>query len=140
MVPWGFAGGSSAAAAAAARDLKKALEREGARDVRIDAAGGGGGLGGGGGVRVRATFSAGPLGLVSDEVDFLLSEGGVAAFRAASSSGGVYPFSDSGTALRRNRERLLRVRRFLFEKRGWQCACPPDADPFTAARCALRCE
>ena len=60
----------------------------------------------------------------------------VASFRAASNSPGLFPFSNSDTALRRNRERLLRVRRRLFKRAGWSCGCPPELNPLAAAKCA----
>ena len=95
----------------------------------------------GGAVRVVASFRAGLLGLVSDETEFVIDPiSRTTAFRAASSSPGVYPFSSSNTARKRNRERLLRVRKRLFERFGWSCGCPPDENPFAAAKCALTCE
>ena len=38
------------------------------------------------------------------------------------------------------RARLLRVRKRLFGRSGWGCACPPDLNPFAAAKCALSCD
>jgi hypothetical protein len=76
-------------------------------------------------------------GRIDDDAEFLL-RGSTVAFRAAASSDG-FPFSNAEAAVERNRERLLRVRGRLFNKSGWSCGCPPDANPIDAARCALFC-
>ena len=104
-----------------------------------------------------------------DDVEFLLSPPftsaatstyGTASFRAAASGDG-FPFSTSERGLERNRERLLQVRtrlletsgcdlplrivalpqvrKRLFEKSGWVCACADDLNPLAAAKCALTC-
>jgi hypothetical protein len=124
MVPWALP--SSASADVAAKQLRGWLKGEGASEVAISSAGEA--------RQVRATFSTGPLGLpsVQDTVEFSLSEGR-AAFRASASSAS-WPFSSSGAALKRNQERLMRVRKRAFSK-GWSCACPPDA----GLGCSLFC-
>ena len=116
--------------------LEKALKRDGAKDIKITtipaypySA-----------IRIVASFGGGPFGFVSDDVEFILDASSkTAAFRAASSSPGLWPFSDTETARRRNRERLLHIRKYLFERKGWSCGCPADLDPFSAAKCALSC-
>lgn len=131
MVPWGWAT-RPRGAEAAAEELRKALNREGAKSVRVTTAGDG--------LRVSASFAAGPFGFIVDEAEFVLATDGTAAFRAASSSAGLFPFSSSEKARDRNRDRLLRVRRRLFDKNGWTCGCPSNANPFAGVRCALFCE
>ena len=128
MVPWSWPAATSADDAASA--LQAALKREGGQEVRASAIGAGA-------VRVSARFGAGPLGFIRDDAEFVLS-GGSCAFRAASSTGG-FPFSSSGMAKERNRKRLLRVRATLFDKAGWACGCPADANPFAALKCSLTC-
>ena len=77
---------------------------------------------------------------VRDDVELVLRGATrVAAFRASATSPGLFPFSNSDTARRRNRERLLRVRKLLFERSGWRCACPPGLNALAAAQCTLTC-
>jgi hypothetical protein len=134
MTPWGW-DGASKDARTAAKELEKALQREGATQVETTRAAADAPTDT---YLVRASFDGAPFGLARDSCEFVLSDG-VAAFRAASSSGGVYPFSSSSTALKRNRERMLRVRARLFGRSGWMCACPPTLDPFASAKCSLLC-
>lgn len=129
MVPWGY--DEAKATSTAAAELKKALERQGG-SVTVSAASGGATV-------VTARFDVFPLGAVYDEAEFVLS-GSSAAFRAASSWGGVWPFASRDGPIQRNRQRLLKVRKRLFEANGWRCACPPDLNPFAAAKCALSCD
>ena len=97
-------------------------------------------LDGGAAVRITARFKAGPLGIVYDDVELVLSASShTCAFRAAASTV-VFPFSSSGQARERNRARLLRVRKRLFEKSGWSCACPPELNPFAGFKCSLTCD
>ena len=130
MVPWSFSPSKPAASAAA--ELQRELKALGARAVDV--------ADGAGYVRVSAAFDAGPLGtaLIVDRVEFLLSDGGGVAFRAAASTGG-FPFSTAGQAVERNRARLLRARASLFGKSGWGCGCPDVPNPLGAAKCALTC-
>ena len=94
---------------------------------------------GGMAVRVRASFDCGIF--VTDEAEFVLSSSSsTAAFRVASSAGGVWPFSSDAGVLKRNRERMLKVRARLFKKNSWHCACPPDLNPFAGHECALTCD
>jgi hypothetical protein len=133
MVPWGW--NAAKTAGTAAEDLQRALLSEGAKDVKVTP------LAGGSAVRVAASFGAGFMGSVTDRAEFVLSGSThIAAFRAASSAGGTWPLSNDQTVLKRNRDRMLRIRGRLFAKYGWQCACPPDLDPFAAAKCALSCD
>ncbi|KAL1510597.1 hypothetical protein AB1Y20_006898 [Prymnesium parvum] len=144
MAPWAFPAARGVEQAQA--DLIKALRAEGGRDVRAQPAGGGA-------VRVRASFSAGVFGAVllsrdlTDEVEFVLSpppskgarsQFGTASFRAAASGTG-FPFSTSERGVERNRERLLKVRKRLFEKNGWVCGCEEDLNPLEAFLCSLTC-
>ena len=144
MVPWAFPADKGVAKAVDA--LKKTLKSFGGFDVRSEQAGGGA-------VRVRARFNAGVFGArllsrdLRDDVEFLISppsaDGtasayGTASFRAATSGDG-FPFSTAEKGRERNRERLLQVRKRIFEKSGWVCACPEDLNQLAAAKCALSC-
>jgi len=129
MVPWGWE--ASKSAASAAEDLRKVLKKSGASSVRVETQAGV--------VRVLATFDVNPF--AHDDAEFVLtSSTSTAAFRAAASMGAVWPFSDNEHVQARNKKRLLKVRATLFSKYGWSCACPPDANPFAAAKCALTCD
>ena len=136
MVGWSYPSGKSASTAAA--ELVKALKRQGGRDIVVKQLAGDVS-------RVSARFKGGSaanqlLGAaINDDAEFLLAAHAV-AFRASSSSDG-FPFSTAEAAAARNRERLLKVRSQLFgSKYGWSCSCPTDADPISAAKCALLCE
>ena len=136
MVPWELPEGVPLPAAT--EQLLKALRSEGASAAAQQSLSRGA-------TRVTASFSGGPFGFVTDDIEVVLSASSkTAAFRAASSDPGVFPFSSSDTARKRNRDRLLRVRRRLFEAKGgggsWRCACPPTENPFSAAKCDLLCE
>ena len=134
MVPWGWNGAKGVGKAA--EELQRALLAEGAKDVKVSPAPGGGSA-----VRVVGSWSVGFLGAATDKAEFVLSAStSTVAFRAASSAGGTWPLSSDASVLQRNRDRMLRIRGRLFAKYGWQCACPPDLDPFAAAKCALSCD
>ena len=56
--------------------------------------------------------------------------------------GHAYSILDVREAVTRRGEavRLLRVRKRLFGRLGWGCACPPELNPFASAKCALSCD
>lgn len=125
MVPWALP--SSLPTDKAVKQLVRVLKNQGASSTTVSTPAPGASV-------VVATFKAGPLGspLVTDTVEFVLADEH-AAFRAAASDA-PWPFSSTAAAASRNKARLLRVREGLFRK-GWSCACPPDA----GISCALAC-
>ena len=135
MMPWSWPEGKflngARALQTASEQLTGALKAEGAFDIKPEK------IDGGNAIRVTAAFGAGPLSPISgvrDTVEFILtSSTRTASFRAASTAGGVFPFSSNDATLSRNRNRLLRVRARLFGGRfGWECASPPELNPFAA--------
>ena len=125
LVPWAFPGSSSSAAAA----LKATLAAGGATTVSSSAAGAGA-------TRVTASFSAGPLGLISDDLEFVLSDATHTTEYRASASAKNLVFGDGAG---RNKGRLSGVRKKLFEEQGWSCACPSDVGFVEGLKCSLFC-
>jgi len=96
MEPWTLRKGVSPSVAA--DQLQTVLRRVGASKIRLK--------GSATAPRVTATFGAGALSFASDDVEFLLV-GSRCDFRAQASGG------DAKASVRRNRERLLEIRRRL---------------------------
>ena len=70
---------------------------------------------------------------MTDEAEFVLSSSSSTAAARRLVRWRRLAFSSDAGVLKRNRERMLKVRARLFKKNSWHCACPPTSTPLPAS-------